>query len=90
MRRSVVHGSVPDGRRGPGVRAAGIRLSFSSVLKHRRPGAAPARLVFNADAGVVLAAAIGRSRTQLGVCNLAGEVLTMADVDQRSVSAPMN
>jgi predicted NBD/HSP70 family sugar kinase len=39
-------------------------------------------LVFNADAGVVLAAAIGRSRTQLGVCNLAGEVLTMANIDQ--------
>lgn len=45
-------------------------------------GRPPARLVFNADAGVVLAAAIGRSRTQLGVCNLAGKVLTMADVDQ--------
>lgn len=45
-------------------------------------GRPPARLAFNADAGVVLAAAIGRSRTQLGVCNLAGEVLTMADVDQ--------
>jgi predicted NBD/HSP70 family sugar kinase len=45
-------------------------------------GRPPARLVFNADAGVVLAAAIGRSRTQLGVCNLAGEVLTMADIDQ--------
>src|ERR1700682_607172 len=45
-------------------------------------GRPPARLVFNADAGVVLTAAIGRRRTQLGVCNLAGEVLTMADVDQ--------
>src|SRR5258708_575362 len=45
-------------------------------------GRPPARLVFNADAGVVFAAAIGRSRTQLGVCNLAGEVLAMADVDQ--------
>lgn len=45
-------------------------------------GRPPARLEFNADAGVVLAAAIGRSRTQLGVCNLAGQVLTMADVDQ--------
>lgn len=45
-------------------------------------GRPPAQLVFNADAGVVLAAAIGRSRTQLGVCNLAGEVLTIADVDQ--------
>ncbi len=45
-------------------------------------GRPPARLVFNADAGVVLAAAIGRSRTQLGVCNLAGVVLKVADVDQ--------
>jgi predicted NBD/HSP70 family sugar kinase len=45
-------------------------------------GRPPARLVFNAQAGIVLAAAIGRSRTQLGVCNLAGEVLTMSDVDQ--------
>src|SRR6478735_10050533 len=43
---------------------------------------APAPLVFNADAGVVLAAAIGRSRTQLGVCNLACVVLNVADVDQ--------
>ena len=50
-----------------------------STVDRGRP---PARLAFNADAGVVLAAAIGRSRTQLGVCNLAGEVLTMADVDQ--------
>jgi len=45
-------------------------------------GRPPARLAFNADAGVVLAVAIGRSRTQLGVCNLAGEVLTMSVVDQ--------
>jgi predicted NBD/HSP70 family sugar kinase len=45
-------------------------------------GRPPGRLAFNADAGVVLAAAIGRSRTQLGVCNLAGGVLTMDDVDQ--------
>jgi predicted NBD/HSP70 family sugar kinase len=45
-------------------------------------GRPPARLAFNADAGVVLAAAIGRSRTQLGVCNLAGEVLTAVNVDQ--------
>ncbi len=46
------------------------------------PGRPPAGLVFNVDAGVVLAAAIGRSRTQLGVCNLAGKLLAMADVDQ--------
>jgi len=68
--------------------AARVSTLEASGLVLERPEAAstggrpPARLVFNAQAGVVLAAAIGRSRTQLGVCNLAGEVLTMADVDQ--------
>ena len=38
-------------------------------------GRPAALLTFNADAGVVLAAAIGRSRTRLAVCNLAGEIL---------------
>lgn len=53
-------------------------------------GRPPARLTFNADAGVVLAAAIGRSRTQLGVCNLAGNVLAMADVDQEIGIGPQD
>lgn len=39
-------------------------------------------LTFNADAGVVLSAAIGRSRTRLAVCNLAANVLASADIDQ--------
>ena len=39
-------------------------------------------LTFNADAGVVLSAAIGRSRTRLAVCNLAGEILATTDIDQ--------
>lgn len=39
-------------------------------------------LSFNADAGVVLSAAIGRSRTRLAVCNLAGEILAGSDIDQ--------
>ena len=39
-------------------------------------------MTFNADAGVVLAAAIGRSRTRLAVCNLAGETLAAGDIDQ--------
>ncbi len=39
-------------------------------------------LSFNADAGVVLSAAIGRSRTRLAVCNLAGEILAGTDIDQ--------
>ncbi|HZA09793.1 MAG TPA: ROK family transcriptional regulator [Mycobacterium sp.] len=46
-------------------------------------GGRPATLLtFNADGGVVLSAAIGRSRTRLAVCNLAGEVLVLADIDQ--------
>ncbi|WP_457143295.1 ROK family protein [Mycobacterium sp. URHB0021] len=60
--------------------AAGLVLDRAEAAS--TGGRPPARLVFNADAGVVLAAAIGRSRTQLGVCNLAGGVLTMADIDQ--------
>lgn len=39
-------------------------------------------LTFNADAGVVLSAAIGRSRTRLAVCNLAGDILAGTDIDQ--------
>jgi predicted NBD/HSP70 family sugar kinase len=46
-------------------------------------GGRPATLLtFNVGAGVVLSAAIGRSRTRLAVCNLAGEILAAADVDQ--------
>src|SRR6476659_657840 len=62
------------------LQARGLVLERAEA--HSTGGRPAARLVFNADAGVVLAAAIGRSRTQLGVCNLAGAVLTMADVDQ--------
>ncbi|WP_041945368.1 ROK family protein [Tsukamurella paurometabola] len=46
------------------------------------PGRPAAGLTVNPGAGVVLAAAIGRSRTQLGVCNLAGDLLAMCSVDQ--------
>ncbi|GAA0994757.1 ROK family transcriptional regulator [Nocardiopsis tropica] len=46
------------------------------------PGRPAAGLVLNADAGVVLAVAIGRSRTQLGVCNLAGDVLAICSLEQ--------
>ncbi|NUR09932.1 MAG: ROK family transcriptional regulator, partial [Nocardioidaceae bacterium] len=46
-------------------------------------GGRPAvHLRFNRDAGVVLAGAIGRSRTQLGVCDLDGTVLAERDLDQ--------
>ena len=45
-------------------------------------------LRFNRDAGVVLAGAIGRSRTQLGVCDLDGGVLATTDLDQEVGAAP--
>ena len=51
-------------------------------------GRPPVRLRFNRDAGVVLAGAIGRSRTQLGVCDLDGDVLASRDVDQEVVARP--
>jgi predicted NBD/HSP70 family sugar kinase len=45
-------------------------------------GRPPTLLRFNAEAGVVLAAAIGRSRTRLAVCNLAGDIHALTDIDQ--------
>lgn len=45
-------------------------------------GRPPTRLTFNAGAGIVLSAAIGRSRTQVAVCDLAGEVILEQDVVQ--------
>ena len=44
-------------------------------------GRPPTLLRFDADAGVVLAVAIGRSRTQLAIANLAGEIGAHTDVD---------
>src|SRR3954470_4069578 len=45
-------------------------------------GRPPGRLRFDASAGVVLAAAVGRSRTQVAVCDLSGAVLSERDVQQ--------
>lgn len=45
-------------------------------------GRPPTLLAFNEDAGVVLAAAVGRSRTHLAVCNLAGRMLAVTDIDE--------
>lgn len=62
------------------------------VVEHEQApstGGRPAALLsFNAAAGVVLAVAVGGSRTRLGVCNLAGDVLAAADVDQEPGLAP--
>ena len=52
-------------------------------------GGRPASFVtFNADGGIVLSAAIGRSRTRLAVCNLAGEILAATDIDQEPGLGP--
>ncbi len=51
-------------------------------------GRPPVRLRFERSAGLVLAGAIGRSRTQLAVCDLDGQVLTAADLDQEVGAGP--
>jgi predicted NBD/HSP70 family sugar kinase len=52
-------------------------------------GGRPASLLsFDAGAGVVLSVAIGISRTRLAVCNLAGEVQSMSDIDQEVALGP--
>lgn len=52
-------------------------------------GGRPASFVtFNAEGGVVLSAAIGRSRTRLAVCNLAGDILAATDIDQEPGLGP--
>ncbi len=51
-------------------------------------GRPPVHLRFNRRAGVVLAGAIGRSRTQLGVCDLDGDVLDEVDLDQELGTGP--
>ncbi len=51
-------------------------------------GRPPTHLRFNRDAGVVLAGAIGRSRTQLAVCDLDGDVLASTDLDQEVGATP--
>jgi len=51
-------------------------------------GRPAAQLRFNARAGVVLAGALGRSRTQLGLCDLEGEVLASAEFDHADGAVP--
>jgi predicted NBD/HSP70 family sugar kinase len=45
-------------------------------------------LSFDADAGLVLCVAIGISRTRLAVCNLAGEIVANADIEQEVALGP--
>ena len=51
-------------------------------------GRPPTLLSFNAAAGVVLSVAVGISRTRLAVCNLAGEVQSVTDIDQEVALGP--
>jgi predicted NBD/HSP70 family sugar kinase len=51
-------------------------------------GRPAAMLTFDADAGVVLCVAIGISRTRVAVCNLAGELVATADIDQEVALGP--
>ncbi|MGU3500632.1 ROK family protein [Mycobacterium sp. C31M] len=76
--------------------AVGARLALlldSELVVECQPAAStggrPAtQLSFNADAGVVLSAAIGISRTRLAICNLAGDVLALSDIDQEVALGP--
>ncbi|TDY05221.1 putative NBD/HSP70 family sugar kinase [Mycolicibacterium litorale] len=45
-------------------------------------------LSFDADAGIVVCVAIGISRTRMAVCNLAGEIVATADIDQEVALGP--
>src|SRR3954447_8679701 len=66
-------------------------LVVEGADEERQPstgGRPPVGLRFNRDAGVVLAGAIGRSRTQLGVCDLDGGVLATTDLEQEVGAAP--
>jgi predicted NBD/HSP70 family sugar kinase len=51
-------------------------------------GRPPTLLSFDAAAGVVATVAVGISRTRLAVCNLAGEVLSIGDIDQEMALGP--
>jgi len=51
-------------------------------------GRPPVRLSFRTQAGVVLAAAIGRSRTRFAVCDLGGQVLGMGEMEQEVAPGP--
>jgi predicted NBD/HSP70 family sugar kinase len=73
------------------ARVAGLEAQGLVIERELAPstGGRPAGFVtFNADGGVVLSAAIGRSRTRLAVCNLAGDILAATDIDQEPGLGP--
>ena len=73
------------------VRVAALAAQGLVIERELAPstGGRPASFVtFNADGGVVLSAAIGRSRARLAVCNLAGDILAATDIDQEPGLGP--
>src|SRR6195952_4402484 len=71
----------------------GTALTATGLITERGQGPAtrgrpPSLLSFDAGAGVVLSVAIGISRTRLAVCNLAGEVQSISDIDQEVALGP--
>ncbi|RZK71153.1 MAG: sugar kinase, partial [Rhodococcus sp. (in: high G+C Gram-positive bacteria)] len=68
-------------------------LQASGLVVEREEGVStggrpPVKLSFHVQAGVVLSAAIGRSRTQLAICDLAGDVIVAEDVEQEIGTSP--
>jgi predicted NBD/HSP70 family sugar kinase len=73
------------------ARVAALAARGLVIEREQAPstGGRPATfLSFNAGAGIVLSAAIGRSRTRLAICNLAGEILAATDIDQEPGLGP--
>lgn len=76
--------------------AVGARLSVlldSGLVKECEPAAStggrPAtQLSVASDAGIVLSVAVGLSRTRLALCDLAGAVLALADIDSEVALGP--
>jgi predicted NBD/HSP70 family sugar kinase len=69
-----------------GLFAAGLVIEAEdSASTGGRP---PTRLAFNPEAGAVFAAAIGRSRLQVGLCDLAGQLLALRTEDQDVDAGP--
>lgn len=75
------------------VAARVAALTARGLVTEREEGAStggrpPTLLRFDADAGAVLAVAIGRVRTHLAVTNLAGAVAAHTDIEQDTAAGP--
>ncbi|AOW91625.1 sugar kinase [Rhodococcus sp. WMMA185] len=75
------------------VAARVATLQASGLVVEREEGIStggrpPAKLTFDVRAGVVLSAAVGRSRTQLAICDLAGDVIVTENVEQEIGASP--